>query len=116
VKLSTFFKMMTSGQASLIVGLLKTTNEFYRASFISAALSRGVYDNFIEGKASLEYLCKKMDVSNREGLEAWLELGVSIGELQRAGNEFQVKGKMSKALLEPGNDAYKALLTIGVSF
>jgi len=102
--------MMTSGQAPLIFGLLKTTNEFYRASFISAALSRGVYENFIEGKASLEYLCKKMDVSNREGLEAWLELGVSLGELQRAGNEFQVKGKMSKALLEPGNDAYKALL------
>jgi len=89
VKLLTFIIMMTSGQASLIVGLLKTTNEFYRASFISAALSKGVYDNFIEGKASFEHICEKMNVSNRDGLRAWLELGVSLGELKREGDEYQ---------------------------
>jgi len=110
VKLSTFIKLFSSGQASLISKLLKTTTEFYRASFISAALSRGVYDNFIDGKANFEHLCEKMAVSNREGLEAWLELGVSLGELKRTGDEFQIKGKMSKALLESKNDAYRALL------
>ena len=110
MKLSTLIKLMTSGQSSLIVGLLKTGNEFYRASFISAALSRGVYENFIDGKASFEHLCEKMDVSNREGLMAWLELGVSLGELKRVGDEFQIKGKMSKALLESKNDAYRAFL------
>jgi SAM-dependent methyltransferase len=51
-----------------------------------------------------------MDVSNREGLRAWLELGVSLGELKRTGNEYQIKGKMSKALLNPDNDGYRALL------
>ena len=110
MKLSTFIKLMTSGQSSLIFGLLKTTNEFYRASFISAALSRGIYDNFIDGKASFEHLCEKMGVSNRDGLEAWLELGVSLGELKRAGNEFQIKGKTSRALLKSDNDAFTALL------
>jgi SAM-dependent methyltransferase len=110
MKLTTFIKLLSSGQSSLIFGLLKTGNEFYRASFISAALSRGVYDHFIEGKASFENLCEKMGISNREGLWAWLELGVSLGELKRAGNEYQIKGKMSKALLKPDNDAFKALL------
>jgi len=109
MKLTTFIKLLSNGQSSLIFGLLKTGNEFYRASFISAALSRGVYDHFIEGKASFENLCEKMDISNREGLWAWLELGVSLGELKRAGNEYQIKGKMSKALLKPDNDAFKAL-------
>jgi hypothetical protein len=47
MKLSTFIKLLTSGQASLISKLLKTGNEFYHASFISAAFSRGVYDHFI---------------------------------------------------------------------
>jgi len=108
--LSTFVKLMTSGQASLISNLLKTSNEFYRASFISAALSRGVYDHFIDGKASFDHLCEKMDVSNRDGLKAWLELGVSLGELQRVGNEFRIKGKTSRALLKPDNDAFRALL------
>jgi len=110
MKLTTFIKLLSSGQSSLIFGLLKTGNEFYRASFISAALSRGVYDNFIEGKASFEHLCEKVGVSNREGLWAWLELGVSLGELKRAGSEYQITGKMSKALLKPDNDALKALL------
>jgi len=109
MKLTTFIKLLSSGQSSLIFGLLKTGNEFYRASFISAALSRGVYDHFTEGKASFEHLCEKMGVSNREGLWAWLELGVSLGELKRAGSEYQIKGKMSKAFLKRDNDAFKAL-------
>lgn len=110
MKITTFAELMTSGQASLLSKLLKTTNEFYRASFISAALSRGVYDLFNDGKASFNHLCETMDISNREGLRAWLELGVSLGELKRAGDEYQIKGKMSKALLETKNDAYRALL------
>ena len=110
MKFSTFIKLITIGQASLIFGLLKTTNEFYRACFVSAALSRGVYDHFIDGKASFDYLCEKMDVSNRDGLRAWLGLGVSLGELKRMGNEFQIIGKMSKALLKSDNDAFTALL------
>src|SRR5574341_149080 len=116
MNLSTFVKLMTSGQSSLLVGLLKTGNEFYRASFISAALSRGVYDHFNEGKASFEHLCERMAVSNREGLRAWLELGVSLGELKRTANEYQIKGKISKALLNPVNDAFKALLEEVVSY
>ncbi len=51
MKLLTFIKLMTSGQTSLMFQLLKTSNEFYRACFISAAISKGIYDNFIEGKA-----------------------------------------------------------------
>jgi SAM-dependent methyltransferase len=116
MNLSTFIKLMTSGQSSLLFGLLKTGNEFYRASFISAALSRGVYENFIDGKASFEQLCEKMAVSNREGLRAWLELGVSLGELKRTANEYQIKGKISRALLNPLNDAFKALLEEVVSY
>lgn len=110
MKLTTFIKLLTSGQASLLSQLLKTTNEFYRASFISAALSRGVYDLFNDGKASFEHLCEKMNVANREGLKAWLELGVSLGELKRVGDEFHIKGKTSRALLDSKNDAYRALL------
>jgi SAM-dependent methyltransferase len=110
MKLSTLVKLMTSRHASAIFRLLKTISEFYRASFISAALSRGVYDNFTDGKASFEHLCSKLAVSNCEGLRAWLELGVSLGELKRTGDEYQIKGKLSRALLDFQNDAYRALL------
>ncbi|HET9591264.1 MAG TPA: class I SAM-dependent methyltransferase, partial [Anaerolineales bacterium] len=45
-----------------------------------------------------------------EGLRAWLELGVSLGEIERTGDEYQIKGKISRALLDSHNDTYKALL------
>lgn len=110
MKLLTFIRLMTSGQSSLMFRLFKTSNEFYRACFISAAISKGIYDNFIEEKASFDHLCEKLNTSNSEGLKAWLEMGVSLGELKRVGKEFQIKGKLSKALLKSNNDAYKAFL------
>jgi len=116
VKFSTFIKLLSSGQSSLLFGLLKTGNEFYRACFVSAALSRGVYENFIDGKASFEDLCEKLAVANREGLRAWLELGVSLGELKRTASDYQIRGKISRALLNPVNDAFKALLEEVVSY
>lgn len=95
MRLSTIVKLLASGQSSLMFRLLKMSNEFYRACFISTAVSQGIYDNFIEGRASFEHLREKLGVvSNREGLRAWLELGVSLGELKRAENEYQVKGKL----------------------
>jgi SAM-dependent methyltransferase len=111
VKLFTFIKLMADGQFSLMFKLLRMSNEFYRACFVSTAIFQGIYENFIEEKSTLEQLCEKLDIgSNREGLLAWLELGVSLGELKRTGNEFQIKGKLSRALLKSKNDAYQALL------
>lgn len=111
MKLATFVKLMADGQFSLMYKLLRTSNEFYRACFVSTAISQGIYENFIEEKITLEHLCEKLAIgSNREGLLAWLELGVSLGELKRTRNEFQIKGKLSRALLKSKNDAYQAVL------
>ncbi len=106
-----FTKLITTGQISLAVRLFKMSNEFYRACFISTALSQGIYDSFTEGKVSFKQLCEKINLEfNQEGLSAWLELGVSLGELKRIGNEYQIKGKLSKSLLKSNNDSYKAML------
>jgi hypothetical protein len=111
MRLSTFINLIANGQSSLMFKLLKTSNEFYRACFVSTAISQGIYDKFVEGKSTLQQLCEKLNIgSNGEGLKAWLELGVSLGELKCVGNEFQIKGKLSKALLKSNNEAYKAFL------
>lgn len=117
MKFSTLTKLMASGQSSLMYKLLRMSNEFYRACFVSTAISEGIYEKFVEGKSTLDQLCEKLNVrSSREGLLAWLELGVSLGELKLAGNEFRIKGKLSRALLKPENDAYKAFLEEIVKF
>lgn len=111
MKLSTAASLITSGTSSLMLKLLKTSNEFYRASFVSAAISGGVYAAFDNGRATIEQLCTRLNnITNKDGLRAWLDLGVSLGELKRSGQEYRIVGKLSRALLDPANDAYQAML------
>jgi protein-L-isoaspartate O-methyltransferase len=111
MKLSTLAKLIADGQFPAMLKMLKTCNELYRACFITTALSQGIYGRFVDGRSCLERLCEGMDQEfSREGLRAWLELGVSLGELKRVGNEYQIKGRLSKALIQDKNDGYAALL------
>ncbi len=110
MKLSTTASMIRSGQSSLMFGLLRTSKEFYRACFVSAAASEGVYAAFDGGRTTIGRLSQKLGIDNRDGLRAWLDLGVSLGELSRTGEEYRISGKLSRALLDPANDGYAAML------
>ena len=111
MKLSTMAKLIADGQLPTMLKMLKTCNELYRACFVSTALSQGIYGKFVDGRSGFEQLCEGMDQEFiRQGLRAWLELGVSLGELKRVGNEYRIKGRLSKALIKDRNDGYAALL------
>ena len=111
MKLSTMATMITSGKSSLMVKLIRTSNEFYRATFVVAAISNGVYAAFENGQATVEQLAEKLNnITNRDGLRAWLDLGVSLGELDREGESYRIAGSLSKALLDPANDDCQAML------
>lgn len=111
MKLKTLMELIHSGRSSLMLKLLKMSNEFYRAVFISTACSQGIYLKFINGESSFEQLREKMGATaNPQGLFAWLELGVALGELKRCGNKYQIRGKLSREFLKPENDAYQAVL------
>jgi len=111
MKLLTAVKLIADGQLPAMLGMLKTCNGLYRACFVSTALSQGIYGKFVDGRSSFEQLCEGMDLEfSREGLRAWLELGVSLGELKRVGTEYRIQGRLSKALIKDRNDGYAALL------
>lgn len=87
----------------------KTTNEFYRAGFISTAISEGIYDVLSHGPSSCEDIQKAIGSDfNQEGLEAWLDLGVSLGELAKSSAGYSIKSTFSKKLLKTSNDTWKA--------
>jgi SAM-dependent methyltransferase len=91
--------------------LVRTGTEFYRASFVASAVANGVYAAFQGGRATIEQLCERLNnITNRDGLRSWLELGVSLGELKRSGGEYRICGKLSRAMLDPSNDGYQAFL------
>ncbi len=89
----------------------KTTKEFYRAGFISSSFSFFIYDVLSQGPISCKDIQKAIGSNfNQEGLEAWLDLGVSLGELAKSSAGYSIKGAFSKGLLKNSNDAWKAFL------
>jgi SAM-dependent methyltransferase len=111
MRLSTAASLMKSGQPSLMFRLLRTSKEFYRAGFVAEAASGGVYAAFRGGSATIDQIAERLDgITNREGLRAWLDMGVSLGELSRSGDAYRITGKLSRGLLDPANDGYRAML------
>jgi len=111
MRFKTAGSLIARGQSALMMSMLRTSTEFYRASFVSAALSGGVYAAFRKERATLDQLAERLNnVTNLDGLRSWLDLGVSLGELKRTGEEYRIAGKLSRALLDPANDAYQAML------
>lgn len=103
--------LLFNGQLTLGSKLLKTSHELYRASFISTALSEGIYDILRDGPVDIERLCDELEPGlSREGMEAWLNLGVSLGELKLGPQGYSIKGSLSKKLILPENDPYRAVL------
>jgi 4-hydroxy-2,2'-bipyrrole-5-carbaldehyde O-methyltransferase len=111
LKLRSLLSLILSGQLPLTMKVLKTTEEFYRACFVSTALSEGIYEKLKQGPVTIEQLCGEADSgTGREGLRAWLDLGVSLGELGRGANGYRIKGSLSRRLATCGDDTYQALL------
>jgi len=106
---NSLIKFILNTPFSLVFQINKTVREFCRAGFISTALSEGIYDILSKGPASCEELQKAIGTDfNKEGLLAWLDLGVSLGELKKSQNRYSINGKFSKELLKPANDTWKA--------
>ncbi len=84
---------------------------FYRMRFVTSSYGEGLYQAMGKSSASLEGIAEALGVTqNRSGLRAWLDLGVSLGELSQDNDGYRITGRMSKAFLSPSNDASLALL------
>ncbi|MCP4722482.1 MAG: hypothetical protein GY860_23735 [Desulfobacteraceae bacterium] len=104
-------KFILNNPIMLMLRIGKSTKEFCRVGFVLTAISEGVYDiihlkpvGFEEIQASL-----KSDF-NPDGLRAWLDLGVSLGELKKDQKGYSIKGKLSKELKKQSNDTWLAFL------
>ncbi len=107
--IKTLIKFILKNPILLIYRINKTTKEFYRAGFISTAISEGIYDLLSKGPANCKDIQEAIGSDfNQEGLEAWLDLGVSLGELEKSSDGYSIKSAFSKELLKTTNDTWKA--------
>ena len=106
-------KFFSNTPVMLMLRIGKLTKEKCRTGFVLTAISEGIYDVMQTRPVTFEEIQKlfKSDF-NPEGLRAWLDLGVGLGELKKSTNGYSIKGKLSKELIKPANDTWRAFLQV----
>lgn len=107
--MSALIKFILKNPISLMYRINRTTAEFYRAGFISTAISEGIYDVLSKGPVSSRDIQSAVGGNSAiKGLEAWLDLGTALGELAKTDGKYRIKGAFSKGLLKSANGTWKA--------
>ena len=111
MKLTTLLSMLRSGQLNQAFALQKTILEFYRACWLAAALHEGLLERLAGGPHSLDSLQQALGSQQPPArLAAWLQIGVSLGELGLGSSGYTLKGKLARRLVQPNADAQRAIL------
>jgi SAM-dependent methyltransferase len=112
VNLKTAYALVTSGRLRLLWTASRLFHPFYRLSFVAAAASNGVLARLAGGPQPLAALAAELapDPATHPALEAWLGLGVSLGELAHGPEGYRLHGLLARQLADIDNDHVAALL------
>ena len=108
-ELRTAAELLRSGQGGVLLSLSRLTPSYYRVCFLGTATATGLLRRLAPGTASLDQLAGELVPAGREGLEAWLDFGVSLGLLRRARGGYTLRGRLTRALADPTYDPVAAL-------
>ncbi len=108
----TAIDMLRRGQTLLLLRATRLMAPFYRLMWLVSAFRAGLLARLATAPVAFPDLARDMvrDPQDHDWLRSWLELGVSVGELRRAGDCYSLGGLLSRRLAEPQNDAVVAIL------
>lgn len=111
MRLKTLASFALDGKLDLLSKLTRETNSFYRVCFIAAAADAGILRLLNKRTLHLQQLAVELNTpdSGLDALEAWLDVGVSLGELRRSPEGYSLAGALSRALALPQNDSMLAM-------
>jgi len=112
MKLRTIVSLARSGGLAVLLSTARAMRPYHRLAFVAAGLSSGFFAKLAARPVSLDRLAAELlgDPSMRDGLEAWLELGVSLGELGRDSTGYRLRGRLSRKLVDAEHDAAAAFV------
>jgi 4-hydroxy-2,2'-bipyrrole-5-carbaldehyde O-methyltransferase len=107
MKLSTLKALLAGGRLRLFFDVQRLLIPTYRLAFLSAAATDGLLARLRGGPIPAQQLLAELapDPAVREGLVAWLAIGVRLGELS-----LDVQGRLARRLAEADHDAMAALV------
>jgi SAM-dependent methyltransferase len=110
MRMSTLFEWVGNGQLALLLGANRLLTASYRTFFIAAAAECGLLRLLAAGPASFERIAAELGVSDdgRDALEAWLAVGVRLGDLGMDAGGYRPRSRIARALGLPANDAVLA--------
>ncbi len=110
--LRSLISLWKSGQLWLFMRLDKLLQPAYRAFFLSTAASQGILARLPAGPVPLPQLAADFasDPARMGALEAWLQVGVQLGELQVDAKGYSLRSKLARQLAQEHHDAWGAFL------
>jgi 4-hydroxy-2,2'-bipyrrole-5-carbaldehyde O-methyltransferase len=115
MKIKTIISLIASGQLALLLRLRPVFRQSYPSSFVAAVLSEGIYTLLRERPADLEAIHRHLigpssdEDGSKEKLKTWLDVGVSLGELQLTPQGYALRSRLSRQLAQPSNDGIAAM-------
>ncbi len=106
------WQLVANGQLATLMAIGRLQRASYRLGFLSAALQSGLFARLAERPATFDELAVEFapDRACHEGLRAWLDFGVCLGELGEREGRYALRGRLARRLLSPHQDAAAALL------
>ena len=110
MRMATLFESVGSGQLMLLLGANRLLMPVYRTFFVAAAAECGLLRLLAAGPVSLERVAAELGVRDdgRDALEAWLAVGVRLGDLGLDAGGYRLRSRIARALGVEANDAVLA--------
>jgi len=110
--LRTFLSLLRGGQFRVLRSLSKAARDSHRVAFLAAGLTSGVLRRLAAGPVALDALAAdlRIDPAMRDGLQAWLQAGVALGEVERRPEGYVARGTLARLLTDPNHDAAAAFV------
>jgi SAM-dependent methyltransferase len=112
MKLNDYVKWIETGQASAFLRLSSNLKGFYRVCFLAKAGRLGLLRVLSSKPLCLEELLGALDFSPQKhsaSLKAFLNLGLTLGEIGLSHDRYRLKGKLARAMARPEFDAFLSL-------
>jgi len=111
MNLRTAASLLRSGQAGVLLSLPRLLPRYYRVCFLGTAAASGLLRRLAMAPAPPDELAAELagGATGLDGLEAWLDFGVSLGVLRRGPAGYTLRGRLARALADAAHDPAAAL-------
>jgi SAM-dependent methyltransferase len=110
MRLRTVATLVESGQVGVLLTLARTVRLYYRVPFLAACIESGLLALLRDGPVPLARVAAGLGIPPGDGLAAWLDFGVRLGELRQGRDGYALRSRFARRLADPANDAAAALV------